>query len=263
MLVTFVDILGFSDIVDKKSAEQVLKIVSAFRRANNPAIKSKYNPKIIQFSDSIIRAQRIDSKHNIDKPSSILFSELLSLIFSQIELIKQGVIVRGGMSLGQLAISEGNVFGPAMVAAYNLESKFAVYPRIVIDPKIISEAKTNRLLWKHGHSAEHEFSSYKDLLTCDSDGIWFIDYLKACSHNLLSSQEDVVQFFDDHKQLIIDNSKRFGELTSVSAKFLWLSAYHNRSVSECKEFLWAKTKNDYLKLLISETDMPLVKSLDL
>lgn len=263
MLVTFVDILGFSDIVDKKNAEDVWRIISAFRGANSPAIKSRYSPKIIQFSDSLIRAQRIDSKRNIDKPSSILFSELISLIFSQIELIGQGVLVRGGMSLGQLAISEGNVFGPAMVTAYNLESKFAVYPRIVIDPKIISEAKTNRLLWKHGHSAEHEFASYKDLLTCDSDGIWFIDYLKACSHDLLSSHEDVLRFFNGHKRLIINNANRFGELSSISAKFLWLSTYHNRTVNDCKKSLCVKTRNDYMKLLISEADMPMAKNFDL
>lgn len=244
-------------------SEQVWRIISAFRGANKPAIKSKYNPKIIQFSDSIIRAQRIDSKWNIEHPSSILFSELISLIFSQIELIGQGVLVRGGMSLGRLAISEGNVFGPAMVAAYNLESKFAVYPRIVIDPKIISDAKTNRLLWKHGHSAEHEFASYKKLITCDSDGIWFIDYLKASSHELLNSHEDSLQFFGDHKNLIINAAKNFNELSSESAKLLWLSAYHNRTVHNCKEFLCTKTKKDYLKFLISEAELPLAKSLEL
>lgn len=44
-----------------------------------------------------------------------------------------GMLVRGGLSIGKLNHEEnGALFGPAMSEACTLESKFAVYPRVVI-----------------------------------------------------------------------------------------------------------------------------------
>jgi hypothetical protein len=44
-----------------------------------------------------------------------------------------GMMIRGGIALGGLVHEEGGaLFGPAMNEAYHLESKSAVYPRVVI-----------------------------------------------------------------------------------------------------------------------------------
>ena len=43
------------------------------------------------------------------------------------------MILRGGIALGRLIHEEGGaLFGPAMNEAYSLESKLAIYPRVVI-----------------------------------------------------------------------------------------------------------------------------------
>lgn len=262
-LITFVDVLGFSELVRKLDAQAISKILAAFESANTPPLKSKYNPKLIQFSDSLVRVRRIDSKSNIKRPSSILFSELIALVFAQIELISQKILIRGGMTLGNIAIEHGNVFGPAMIDAHEIESKFAIYPRIALSPFLIGEAKANHLLWKMHHTAEDELASYKELISCDSDGIWFVDYLRASSNNLLDSQEHVILFFESHKSLILDGFKQLQGLTSASSKYLWLAAYHNRTVRRCKSHLSTRSKGDFQSLLISESEAPLLKNLHL
>ncbi|MCG8563685.1 MAG: hypothetical protein MI747_01235, partial [Desulfobacterales bacterium] len=47
-----------------------------------------------------------------------------------------GMMVRGGISVGKLIHEEaGALFGPAMNEAYALESKSAIYPRVIISPE--------------------------------------------------------------------------------------------------------------------------------
>ena len=48
-----------------------------------------------------------------------------------------GFLTRGGATLDKLYHKEGVVFGPAMVESYSIESRIAVYPRIVVSPKLL------------------------------------------------------------------------------------------------------------------------------
>src|ERR1700756_3728702 len=48
-----------------------------------------------------------------------------------------GFLIRGGIALGGLYHSSDIVFGEALIDAYRLESKVAVYPRILISPTVL------------------------------------------------------------------------------------------------------------------------------
>ena len=55
--------------------------------------------------------------------------------------LDNGFLGRGGATVGQLVHRNGVVFGPALVEAYELEAKMAVYPRIIGTDALIETIK--------------------------------------------------------------------------------------------------------------------------
>lgn len=142
--VAFLDILGFSDIIHRTVLSppeiSINEIISALV-VPEPAQKgkliignvgdiSKSDHKITQFSDSIVistESTKAGLLHLIDHIERIAFS-----------LLKMGFLCRGGVSKGLLFHDENIVFGPAMIDAYDLESKEAICPRIVLSKGVES-----------------------------------------------------------------------------------------------------------------------------
>ena len=56
-------------------------------------------------------------------------------------MLNNGIVVRGGISFGNDYSDESLIFSMALVKAYTLESKKAIYPRIVIDNDLIDIVK--------------------------------------------------------------------------------------------------------------------------
>jgi hypothetical protein len=84
------------------------------------------------FSDNFIIAI---PKDNGDDISESIKHTLVVEIASFVQCIscKYGLLIRGSISIGDLFINEDFVCGKALVDAYYLENKFAIYPRIVIN----------------------------------------------------------------------------------------------------------------------------------
>ena len=82
-----------------------------------------------------------------------------------------------------------------MNMAYGLESEFAVYPRIVIDPEVFVSHRKEPLLRNSIHDVATEHEYFKSLVRKDTDGIYFIDYLRG-----------MVTEFDD-KSMELDSSQ--------------------------------------------------------
>jgi len=262
-IVTFIDILGFRDLVSKASFEEIKQKIDLITYFATPLAdndddegEETFNPTIIQFSDSIIRVRPIDSGFNKKYQIGILFHELLDLVQAQGDLINKGILLRGGIAMGDVYISGNTIFGPAFISAYDIESKLANFPRIVISPDLIKEAKTNNLLKANHHDLEQELKYIGNLTTKGDDGIWFVDYCRAVQEEV-NEPEDYVEFLKNHKSLIIENATAFKGLTSVSAKYMWLANYHNTCVA-------SKIKPEFIEsnnLLISESELELLHSI--
>lgn len=54
-------------------------------------------------------------------------------------MICKGILFRGAVVIGDLYNDKIIIFGPAMLEAYELESKKAIYPRIIIEEDTILE----------------------------------------------------------------------------------------------------------------------------
>ena len=81
--------------------------------------------------------------------------------------LRIGLLVRGGLSFGQLYHHDRVVFGEAVVDAYALEKDIAVFPRTVVSDRVI--AKLN-------HTRPKDL---RDVLLRDTDGRWHLNYIKG------------------------------------------------------------------------------------
>lgn len=181
----FIDILGFSEIIDESCRQP--EIVSGLRAlfgdiasvqntilSDNhaiteiermfPKLKGKTIPtQAVAFSDTIVLSRVVR-----EETEKIL--SLISLINRTSEfcsrLLEYGCLTRGAITIGKL-FHEGNViFGPALVEAYRLESKVAVFPRVLFADDLIG--------YRDLISLHH---IHQPAMLCDEDGRYYLNVL--------------------------------------------------------------------------------------
>ena len=99
----------------------------------------------MNFSDLIVRVTFVPERAPNNGPDGYVFWELLGLVLAQIELIYEGILVRGSVTIGDVYCSSGTIFGPGLVSAYQMEQK-AVY-------RLHGERILARI-----HAADHELA---------------------------------------------------------------------------------------------------------
>lgn len=169
-LVLFLDILGFREIVDgtvrdPKALQAVLAAIDSISELHEPDIHE--SKQVSQFSDSIVVSFAISEE-------SAVFWLVNDVALTIITLVEQGFLLRGGVTVGDLIHTDKHVVGPALVRAYEMESKEAVNPRVIFDPKILAVA---RQYHADQHSPEEEEQYICDLLTEDSDGKLYFNFV--------------------------------------------------------------------------------------
>jgi hypothetical protein len=222
--VAFIDILGFGALVRRLGTEPALhaNLHHALARIRHykdssmqkDTVQSKLQVSV--FSDSIV----------ISGPSDDLHSVIWSAIHLQCDLLALGILVRGGISRGRTAHAEDILYGEGMLDAYHLESKAAIYPRIIIDPKLINEIEP-------GYRAA--------FLAQDGDGLWFID---PFSMGIQPGNADALleDGYDPHEESLKWLGKKIDrELLGLSdvgqvAKWNWLKGRYTIAVQEFAKF---------------------------
>jgi hypothetical protein len=261
-LFCFLDILGFSQMVGTESAGSIKGILDVLRKHAQPSpnIHKMLEMSFLTFSDCTIRSTPIRSKSNRRAPTGLLWNELMSLMFAQVGLISEGYFLRGALTIGKICARKTRVFGPALVRAHSLESEFAIYPRIVIDPVVFEEYESEPLLRNEIHDLETEKKYIARLVRRDSDGLYFLDYLRACLSEFNEEGQELL-FLLDHKRLIVKNGARLDGLNKIAAKYLWLATYHNRTVRRLPSDYLEKFGQSLDGLLISKRDLPYMPEL--
>jgi hypothetical protein len=260
-IVTFLDILGFADVVRKRDHAAVSTILDSLEQFTVPEAEEEpaYEPEVIAFSDSIVRVRKIATKTNSIYPFGLLFNEILDLVHAQGMLIDAEVFLRGGIAFGDISMLGKRVFGPALVSTYELESKYAQYPRIIVSPSLFHELKVNPLLVAAHHDSDTEISFIRDMLRQGDDGMWFIDYGRAIEREL--DEPEMYPFFlKKHRALIVRRARQFKSSGGVLAKYLWLANYHNRLVREINSKWFHRYKIKKRRLLITLNKLPTLES---
>lgn len=238
-LLVYLDILGFRDLItdagnDELKVAKVLKVLRTIRTQfseggryiNEPGEKPQSVFKAINFSDLTLRITKMEPNADL---IDYLNWEILNLAGKQCDLACEGILLRGALTVADLYSNDDYVFGPALVKSYEIESKSAVFPRIVIDNQVLRMA------------AEHPTGKiWSDYLRRGEDGLFFVDYLKgACSDRSWYPDENTPSMPDTlamHKEVIerkLNEFKMKDEKTRQ--KGLWLALYHNTVLTEMRE----------------------------
>ncbi len=227
-IVAFVDILGFESKVNNAVDDfnEYEKIKSALNRIyqvkldnENEGIleKKSLGVEVTTFSDSAVISYPDEGDN--------LFSLLLNLIHLQLQLVLDGVLIRGGVTVGDLYHDGSIVFGPAMNKAYQYESKIAIYPRIIVDKFAIDHFK------QAVDKDEDSLNALMNLLRKDHDGMFYVDMLRQ-EQELSDYGDEYYEWLCDMRKIIIDGLNNKDD--KVIVKYQWLKGYFNSVVTNEK-----------------------------
>jgi hypothetical protein len=242
-LVSYFDILGMKDLLRRAADDAnviggVLETFKSYSEPDEPSTDT-WEWKFVNFSDLVVRSVPISSESNKRYRLGLVFHETSALARIQANLASRKVLVRGGITIGNIAINHGLVFGPALASAYELESKQARFPRLIIDDVVLSEMKENSLL--RANTYENEMSYVGQIVKRDTDDVLFVDYLGY----MLTSSDDKREHFEflaGHKLLVVEQLAEIACLDHSSEvyksrldKARWLSDYHNSHIRALEE----------------------------
>lgn len=204
-IVAFIDILGFKNLINgtidikghciEKNIDLIfdtLLDIRDFLDIDQPEKYPEESTQITQFSDSIVISFRVNEKGGVYQTLNILQMLIIKLIFRQI-------IIRGGIAFGPLIHNEKTVFGPGLNTAYEMESKAALFPRVILDKSILAIGKKNH---SSHHLPKHELDGLKGIVTKDTDNMYYIDYFEKAFGNL-NEPEDIPDYIDNIRETIL------------------------------------------------------------
>lgn len=215
MVTSFIDILGFKKLIETRKPEKIDDVLNSFNRygtltyyCHKTDDPNKDIFHSVSVSDCSIRLTRIPPTKEWIK---VFQNEIEILAAIQLHLSEQHILIRGGITYGDMSFKcdpkHTSFFGPAYLKAYEIESKTAVYPRIVIDKECgLSYSQLSEL----------------NYVTQGKDGEYFIDYLE------LGRESFTLLDIDKHKRNIEYLLETNSDMdSSITSKLLWLALYHN------------------------------------
>ena len=236
-VVAFIDILGFKSLLDDTTTKDggdnegnINKLIEAYKTIKDiweddeiyGLLSKPTSRKVSIFSDSIVVSFEVGEESQV-------FSTLLDIKHLIMRLVYRNILCRGAVAIGKFIHTDDFLFGPALVEAYTLESKAAVYPRIILDRDVIDVAARNK---PSQHSSDDERKYVEALLEQDSDGMYYIDYFFKAHTELDDPEYDFPQYID-----ILGNIIRKGLMGSshhgkadLRVKFSWMRERYNRMV---------------------------------
>jgi hypothetical protein len=206
-IVAFIDLLGFSSMVahdcEKPEGEQkyISKLFDVHQKTKEISI-SLPGMSLTQFSDSVV----LSIPYSVENFNSIC--QIISDF--QYDLLCSGILCRGGVSYGKHFSTEDFLFSHGLIDAYNIESKLALNPRVVISKALIE------LVFGSTNSVSSK------LLIKENDGLFFLGYLKG---ETVDENQRVLEYvLPEH---LSDNP-------SIRAKQIWLIDYFNNEYPDNK-----------------------------
>ena len=201
--VAFIDVLGIKNKIESDS-KWALDWMWIFYKSVMNEINSNNRIKVRIFSDNILICEEIDEKN----PEIAIYDVISVIEKIEFEQFKIGALfLRGSFVLEDLHFSENFVYGPALLKAYELESKTAFYPRVIVDESVLKNIKI-----------ENTF------ISLDDDKVYFYDYLQAFITKNRDSSLDKLSRLSGN---ILVNLQSKNITESVIKKMDWLINYFN------------------------------------
>lgn len=198
--VAFVDLLGASEAIKNDTKDTNLNTVNNLLTfainlcTKNDKVFGKFEIKV--FSDNIIVARSLVN-HSILEEKKIIHDLFSIVSLFQFYASSNGILIRGGITIGDLYIDDRFVWGKALLRAYQLENKLAIYPRIAVDKCVYDIMK---------------FDENGELCHChilmDLDAVNYLDYCSFIgSSSIKQYLEEIKQTIDRMKILLASDEK--------------------------------------------------------
>ncbi len=144
--------------------------------------------------------------------------------------LNKNLYLRGGISSGYHYQDDNIIFSEGLNQAYELETKKAVYPRIILDENLV---QTFKRLWKNQKENLRDFGIDK-LLVKDWDGTTFINPFKLIQTMGVNTPQEIISesksqiaqyeqnFYKTRLQDIKNNIQKYENNKKIQTKYLWL-----------------------------------------
>lgn len=186
------------------------------------------NVKANYFSDCICLSEALPKKDSENYLDTIFYF-LLRLIHIQGELLFQGVLVRGGVSIDRHYSSDRLIFSKGLLKSYFIESKKASNPVIMLDESIYEKLVKFHNKNPGGYlNKSHYLSKVNSLLSLSiqlPEGDHVLNYLSFWRE--VDDPSYIMPFFKKHKAIIEKATIDFKNEKAVLLKYKWMASYHN------------------------------------
>ena len=203
--VAFVDLLGVTQKIEKES-QWALDWIWLFYKTITQEIEKHQNVKFKIFSDNILICKEIEEAN--PKQAVVEIFEILDKI-EELMFTAEALFIRGAVVVGNLHFSENFVYGKALVNAYQLESKLAIYPRVIVDKSALCLIRGKNIP-----------------VVQDKDGQYFYDYIQFC---IVENKVDWLRKIKTFKFNILLNVSNNSTTLSVLNKMEWAVNYYNEN----------------------------------
>lgn len=221
-IVLYLDILGFSNSVEQSENDSDLMqdIYKALKNIYNEKDNNYRGPlkgvdvgrQISVFSDNIVMSEPFSERGSF-------FYFVYAAYWAINEILNDGFLVRGAITIGELYHDQEVVFGPALNKAYNLESQLAIFPRVIIAQEDFDLGLQNALY----NDINEERAYLSPVLEKDVDGFWFVKFFtkkhdfddRDVYINLLFKLKSIIEKGLNNKNL------------RIRAKYEWLKEKYN------------------------------------
>jgi hypothetical protein len=221
--VLFLDQLGTRALGDADPLSQLQRTRRAVSRAYELAPLSEDLPQVARwFSDNLLVGVRLADEEVGYTGEQLLDrgfgSVVITTAWVQLALILEGVASRGGIDIGEFYADAQFFFGPALNSAYSLESKVAIFPRVVLGGAALKRAV--------GESLVGDLSTYESMIAVDEDEQVFVNYLGDLPYSV-DEERDTIEPLEHHRELILERLAQFGEDERIGPKYQWMASFHN------------------------------------
>lgn len=212
-VLAYIDVLGIRNAFRNPSECDLLPFIFRLLQKVNQNRVNRYKEctgfKFKYFSDNICIYKEVHENDELES-LTILVDIVRGFIVGM--TLSHGYLSRGGITVGELYSDENFIIGKALIEAYNLESKCAITPRVIIDKQY------GERLYKHFLKKEHI------LLIRDSDNLFFVNYLEG-------SQIKREGHLKNHKKLLERLFLKKELEIEARSKILMSINFHNRCAS--------------------------------
>lgn len=232
----FLDVLGFTELIRADDRDAIARLHQLLRNGNAILQGPEDNladfgladhHAMTAFTDNIVLGFPIHDDGEIE--SGMAFDRIGQF---QLSMALGGFFVRGGLSFGDAYIDEIAVFGPALLDAYDAETRLARDPRIVITQRGQDVIDQHLEYYMRGQHAPQNTDLKKD-----RDGQWFIDYLEATILSL-DIEAPVIDFesVQNHRDIVAEKLVAHRSDPRIWSKYEWVADYHNDFCTRYEQF---------------------------